>query len=206
MALPVSVAAVLITGALATAGTIAVAEERNDLEVAFASSGADAPSATADAGDAGQASWSQRRVQRNDDDEDSDSERRRGRVGNRDDEDSDNERRLGRVGNRERDRDNNRFPRRRDAGIGGIAFDNGSNDGHGHNRGFEDGRDRNQYDPTRHRDYRSGDRGYDSRLGSREQYRIAYRDGFRDGYQRGYSDGEGSGQSRTGRIRWPWPF
>lgn len=200
MVLPVSVAAVLITGSLATAGAVAVADERNGLEVASWSV-VDAPSVNLDPGDAGQASWSQRRAQR-DGDDDSDSERRRGGVGRRDDEDS--EGRRGRVANRDRGRDNNRFPKGRDTGIGGIAFDHGSNDGY--DRGLQDGRDRNQRDPARHRDYRSADRGYDSRLGSREQYRIAYRDGFRDGYERGYRDGEGSGRSRTGRIRWPWPF
>lgn len=215
---PVSVAAVLFTGILSTAG--ANAAELNTSEVAFA--GGAAPAVNLGATDAEQGLWSRIRAEFDDeesddqrrrrgrwdarDDEDSDSERRRrGRAGNRDDEDSDSERRRGRVGNRDRDRDRDheRLPRR-DAGRSGIAFDHGANDGY--ERGLADGRDGNQHDPVRHRHYRSADRGYDGRLGSREQYRNVYRDGFRDGYERGYRDGDSSRSGRNGRTRLPWPF
>jgi len=218
---PISFATILFTGVLTTAGTIAFAEKGSAREVASVSAGADAPSEDLAAADAAQGAWSGHRSQRDDedsdrqkrrrgrvdhrDDEDSDSERRRrSRVGHRDDEDSDSERRHGRIGNRDRDRDNDRSARRRNAGRSGIAFDNGSSDGY--DRGRADVRDGSQHDPVRHRQYRSADRGYDSRIGSREQYRNAYRDGFRDGYESGYRDGENSRRSRNGRTQWPWPF
>lgn len=190
MAPVLALAAVMITGALTTTG-VQIDE--------------DTSSVTVDAGHTGSAYGSLRAVQRRDDDEDSDSERRRGRVRGRDDrgrDDEDSDRRRGRV-TRDRDR-GNRFPAPRDTGVARIAFEYGADDGY--DRGLEDGRDRSRHDPTRHRDYRSADRGYESRFGSREQYRAMYRDGFRDGYDRGYRDGEGAGTGRAGRTRLPWPF
>jgi hypothetical protein len=157
----------------------------------------ESPSVIVNAGRAGQAAFSMSHWQRRDD-EDSDGDS---------DEDSDRRGRISRDRrNRDegwwgRDRDNGRV-RRRDSGSAAVAYDYGYNDGYDH--GLQDGRDRRNYDPARHRDYRSADRGYDGRLGSREEYRIVYRGGFRDGYDRGYRDGQDS--SRSGRIRLPWPF
>jgi len=161
------------------------------------------PSGFVTAGSAGQAAFSMSRGQRRDDedsdgDSEGDSERRGGGWWGRDRE---RDRDDGRWG-RERGRNNGRA-RSRDTSVGAVAYDYGFNDGYDH--GLQDGRDRNNYDPVRHRDYRSADRGYDGRLGSREQYRIVYRDGFRDGYDRGYRDGQDSARN-DGRIRLPWPF
>lgn len=128
---------------------------------------------------------------------------RRGRDDDDDDDDDgdDDKGRRDNVRTRDRDREDGRSGRS-NAGVAGIAIDHGFNDGY--DRGLQDGRDRARYDPVRHRAYRSADRGYETRHGSREQYRIAYRDGFKDGYERGYRDGERSGGTRSNR--WPWPF
>ena len=192
MALPVLAA--VLGGALATAGVVALTDDRRD---EFVDSAEVAPAVFVDEG---RPSFSMAPAQRrNDEDSDGDSDG---------DSEGDSDRRGGRLG---RDRDRGRDDRvdrrddrigRRDAGVARIAFDNGFNDGY--DRGLEDGRNRSRFDPTRHREYRNADRGYDGRLGSREEYRIVYRDGFRDGYDRGYRDGDNSAGS--GRIRWPWPF
>jgi len=99
--------------------------------------------------------------------------------------------------------DRDRVPNREaDRRFGTAAFDNGYADGY--EKGLEDGRDRREYDPVRHRWYREGDRGYESRDGSRAEYQNTYRDGFRSGYDAGYRDGERS--DRDGGFRFPWPF
>jgi hypothetical protein len=59
----------------------------------------------------------------------------------------------------------------------------------GYQRGLEDGRDRDRYDPVGHESYRSGDAGYHEGYGSRDAYRTNYRAGFRQGYEDGYRDG-----------------
>ena len=59
----------------------------------------------------------------------------------------------------------------------------------GYERGLDDGRDRDRYDPVGHRNYRSGDLGYYRDYGPREAYRNNYRSGFRQGYEDGYRDG-----------------
>jgi flagellar biosynthesis/type III secretory pathway protein FliH len=69
----------------------------------------------------------------------------------------------------------------------GIAFQNGINDGY--EKGNEDARRNRAFDPIRHQWYRSGDRHYEGRFGSREQYKDLYRQGFKDGYDRGYREG-----------------
>ena len=61
-------------------------------------------------------------------------------------------------------------------GNNSVPFDNGYRDGV--EKGREDARDRDSYDPVRHSWYRSGDRGYSSRYGTRETYKLTYRDGF----------------------------
>jgi hypothetical protein len=83
-----------------------------------------------------------------------------------------------------------------------VAFDNGFADGY--EKGFEDWRDRDRYDPLRHRRYRSADRGYDRRYGSKGQYQNAYRDGFRVGYEQAYREAARYGNRRDG-WNGPWP-
>lgn len=53
-------------------------------------------------------------------------------------------------------------------------------------RGRDDGRDRDRYDPVRHRDYRSADDGYFREYGPKQAYENNYRAGFRQGYEEGY--------------------
>jgi flagellar biosynthesis/type III secretory pathway protein FliH len=75
-------------------------------------------------------------------------------------------------------------------GYGGYydaAVQNGSNDGY--EKGLEDARKNRSFDPLRHDWYRSGDRHYENRYGSKEQYKDLYRQGFRNGYERGFQDG-----------------
>jgi hypothetical protein len=72
-------------------------------------------------------------------------------------------------------------------GYGNPAFQNGVNEGY--EKGVEDARKNRSYDPRRHSWYRSGDRHYEGRYGSREQYKDIYRQGFTDGYDRGYREG-----------------
>jgi hypothetical protein len=67
-----------------------------------------------------------------------------------------------------------------------AAHANGLNDGY--EKGLEDARDRDPYDPARHKWYRSGDHDYKSEYGPKEQYRDLYREGFREGYDRGYRE------------------
>ena len=84
--------------------------------------------------------------------------------------------------------------------YGNVAFDNGYNDGL--DKGREDARDRDSYDPNRHSRYRSADHGYEKRYGSKDDYRQVYRDGFRDGYDDAYR--QNSSGRRTSNF--PWPF
>ena len=67
------------------------------------------------------------------------------------------------------------------------TFDNGVNDGY--EKGAEDARKNRSYDVLRHEWYRSGDRHYESRDGSRDQYKNVYREGFKEGYARGFREG-----------------
>ena len=84
-----------------------------------------------------------------------------------------------------RNRNPNQVPR---AGAGSVynsaAYDNGFRDGL--EKGREDAQDNDSFDPVRHSRYRSADRGYDERYGTKEQYKLTYRDGFEAGYQQGY--------------------
>lgn len=50
-------------------------------------------------------------------------------------------------------------------------------------KGREDVNDRDSFDPARHSWYRSADRGYNSRYGTRDEYRSEYRRGFLAGYE-----------------------
>ena len=78
---------------------------------------------------------------------------------------------------------NGNYPAGSSAGYN-TAFDSGYRDGL--EKGREDRGDNDSFDPVRHSWYRSGDRGYNSRYGSRDQYKLAYRDGFEAGYEQGY--------------------
>lgn len=86
-------------------------------------------------------------------------------------------------------------PRRDDRGGYGYGYGYGSsapyqyglNDGY--EKGVEDARERRSFDILRHKWYRSGDRHYDRRFGSKEQYAAIYREGFKEGYERGYREG-----------------
>ena len=82
----------------------------------------------------------------------------------------------------------NRYPNRYPGSTGGrydnAAYDNGFRDGL--EKGREDRGDNDSFDPVRHSRYRSADRGYNSRYGSKDQYKLVYRDGFEAGYAQGY--------------------
>lgn len=80
-----------------------------------------------------------------------------------------------------------RSGRQRGYGYGySPALDNGRNDGY--EKGREDARDRDSFDPVRHKWYRAGDRHYRSEYGSKDQYKDLYRRGFQEGYDRGYRE------------------
>ena len=72
-------------------------------------------------------------------------------------------------------------------GYAGPAFQYGLDDGY--QKGVEDARKNRSFDPLRHEWYRSGDRHYDSRDGSRQEYKDVYRQGFQQGYDRGFREG-----------------
>ena len=65
-------------------------------------------------------------------------------------------------------------------------FDIGARDGY--EKGQEDARDNDRFDPRRHKWYRDGDHDYNSRYGSRDRYKDEYRRGFTQGYERGYQE------------------
>ena len=79
------------------------------------------------------------------------------------------------------------YPNSGRVGATSVPFDNGYRDGL--EKGREDARDRDSYDPVRHSWYRSGNRGYDSRYGTRDAYKLTYRDGFEAGYEQAYRGG-----------------
>lgn len=76
-----------------------------------------------------------------------------------------------------------RGPGRR-SGYQEPAFARGYSDGW--EKGIDDRRDRDRYDPSRHGDYKDGDNGYDRNYGSKDAYKNNYRAGFRQGYEDGY--------------------
>jgi hypothetical protein len=65
-----------------------------------------------------------------------------------------------------------------------AAIENGYRDGYDAGRG--DAGDRRRYDPVRVSRYREGDHGYESRYGSRDDYKRDYRAAFMQGYEAGY--------------------
>ena len=56
----------------------------------------------------------------------------------------------------------------------------------GYEQGREDARDGNRFDPIRSLRYRAGDRDYNRRYGSLDDYKREYRAEFRAGYDQGY--------------------
>jgi hypothetical protein len=74
-------------------------------------------------------------------------------------------------------------------GYAGPAYQYGFSEGY--EKGLEDLRDRDPYEPTRHKWYREGDRHYNNRYGSRDAYRNEYRFGFREGYDRAFREAGG---------------
>lgn len=72
-------------------------------------------------------------------------------------------------------------------GYSDPAAARGYSDGYAH--GWEDGDDRDRYDPERHGDYREADQGYKRDYGSKDLYKDHYRAGFRQGYDVGYQTG-----------------
>ena len=90
----------------------------------------------------------------------------------------------------------NTYPNNRGYGNNSVPFDNGYRDGL--EKGREDARDNDSYDPVRHGWYRSGDRGYNSRYGTKDSYKLTYRDGFDAGYEEGYRALRGYGAAGRG--------
>ena len=78
--------------------------------------------------------------------------------------------------------DGNRYP----SGYSSPAAQTGYRDGY--EAGRNDARDRNAFDPVGSRRYRSGDHDYDSRYGSKDEYKRNYRDAFQRGYEQGYRE------------------
>lgn len=85
-------------------------------------------------------------------------------------------------------------------GYQDSAYSRGYDDGY--RRGLEAARDGDRYDVRRENWYRSADRGYNGRYGSRNQYRQVYRDGFAAGYDLGYRDGRYRDNGRYRNRRW----
>ena len=77
----------------------------------------------------------------------------------------------------------------RTRGYQDPAFSRGYSDGW--EKGRDDGRDRDRYDPVRHGDYKDGDNGYERSYGSKDAYKNNYRSGFRQGYEAAYRDTRG---------------
>jgi hypothetical protein len=67
-----------------------------------------------------------------------------------------------------------------------VPYQNGYRDGL--EKGREDVRDRDSFDPVRHSRYRNADRGYNSRYGRKDEYKLIYREGFEAGYRQAYGD------------------
>ena len=65
-----------------------------------------------------------------------------------------------------------------------VPYQNGYRDGL--DKGREDARDRDSFDPVRHSRYRSADHGYNSRYGRKDDYKLVYREGFEAGYREAY--------------------
>jgi hypothetical protein len=71
-------------------------------------------------------------------------------------------------------------------GYASPATQNGYRDGI--EQGRQDARDRRRFDPVRAPRYRAGDRDYNGRYGSRDDYKREYRAAFQQGYEQGYRE------------------
>lgn len=105
-----------------------------------------------------------------------------------------------RTGGGDNDRDDNGNYRNGQYGNGGYGndgrYENGryGSMGQGRQLGFQDGindgaKDRqtgHSFRPTQDDNYQHGDRGYNSALGDKNQYKQIYRDAYTSGYQQGY--------------------
>lgn len=78
----------------------------------------------------------------------------------------------------------NTYPGNGRGNVNSVAYDTGYRDGV--EKGREDANRNNSYDPVRHSWYRSGDRGYNSRYGTKDSYKLTYRDGFEAGYEQSF--------------------
>jgi hypothetical protein len=87
----------------------------------------------------------------------------------------------------------------RGGGYTEAAYQRGLDDGY--RQGSDAARDGDRFDPRRESWYRSADRGYSGRYGSRNQYRQIYRDGFVRGYEQGYREAR---YRDNGRYRRRW--
>lgn len=76
-----------------------------------------------------------------------------------------------------------------------VPFQNGDRDGY--EKGREDANRNNSFDPVRHSRYRSADHGYNSRYGTKDDYKLVYRDGFEAGYERAYRELKGYSPNRS---------
>lgn len=57
----------------------------------------------------------------------------------------------------------------------------------GINRGRDDRRDRDRYNPQRSSEYKKATNGYNSRMGNKDAYKNAYRQAFINGYNQSYN-------------------
>ena len=83
-----------------------------------------------------------------------------------------------------------------------VPYQNGYRDGL--EKGREDARDRDSFDPVRHSRYRSADHGYERRYGSKDEYRLIYRDGFEAGYREAYGNNRTDRRYGSGGILRPY--
>jgi hypothetical protein len=67
-----------------------------------------------------------------------------------------------------------------------IAQQNGYRDGY--NKGIEERREGDRYNPQDTRPYRNGLNGYNRNMGNREQYKQIYRQAFLQGFRQGYGN------------------
>jgi hypothetical protein len=86
---------------------------------------------------------------------------------------------------RDRDYGRNRSSRSYENQMYRVAQDYGYRDGI--NKGAEDARDRDRYNPERSNEYKKATNGYDSDYRNKEGYKQAYRDAFQHGYDEGYN-------------------
>jgi len=79
---------------------------------------------------------------------------------------------------------------------GNVATQNGLQDGA--NDGLQDRQAGYRSRATKHHNYKKGNRGYSSGLGSKDQFKASYRQAYIQGYEKGYN-GQGSGQESDNR-------